>query len=121
MAGQADTRPPERVDHRQQIRNEFRDGVRMNRRRFRAQIVSALIRDDDAEASLCERPGLLSPSVPKLRESVQQNHRHSALRTFRHGMQANSTISEPEVHTLLMAEAAALDPQCIMKGGKVNP
>ncbi len=54
---------------------------------FAAEIITALVRHNDAKACGCERLNLFVPSVPKLREAVKQYDRRAVLGAGGDGVQ----------------------------------
>jgi hypothetical protein len=55
-----------------------------------AQVVAALVRDDDAASRLHERGNLFPPPIPKFRKAMQENDRDSAFRSRLHNAQADA-------------------------------
>jgi hypothetical protein len=73
VAGDRRPVPAVGVDHPENVAGEFVDAVVGDRGRLLREVVSALVRHDDAVARARERSDRLVPAVPELRKAVEED------------------------------------------------
>ena len=76
------------------VRDEFSERVSCYSGRFSAEVVAALVGDDNAKSGGGQRLDLLSPAIPKFREAVEKNDDGAVLWASGNRMQSNVSVLE---------------------------
>src|SRR5215216_3088366 len=86
MAHQIDFFVVQRIYQPDNIVHKFSHTIALNSFWLIAQVVSALIGDNDTKSGCGKRWDLIDPAAPGFRKTMQQNDRNSALWTGKNGM-----------------------------------
>ena len=78
------------------VGDELRHGIPRDAGGFAAQVVPALVGDDDAKACSRQRLDLPAPTIPKFGESVEQNDHGRILRPGGSGVQSDVRVLEED-------------------------
>lgn len=86
MSGEKDCFLAELVGDRDDVGNEFRDGVSCYSQRRAAEVVATLVGHDDAKSCRGQRLDLPAPAIPEFRKAVEENDNGAVLGAGSDGM-----------------------------------
>ena len=87
----------ELVDDGDHVGDELRHSISAHLRGFAAGVVSALIESDHAKTGCGQGTNLLTPSVPELREPMQQDDDRAVTRTGCDSVQFDARVGKPQL------------------------
>ena len=87
VSGEEDLFAPDLIGNGNHILRNFSEPVIAHFGRLAALVVAALIGHDDAKSCVRERPDLLTPAIPELRKTMEQNKRGAVFRSCRDSIQ----------------------------------
>jgi hypothetical protein len=80
----------ERIEQSNRIGREFCQPIRIESLGLVAEVVAALVRDDDPVAVLDQCRNLMAPAVPELGKAVETDHRVARRRTGGHDVEVHA-------------------------------
>jgi len=94
MSGEKDFFLAELIGNGDDVGDQFRDRVRSNAGWFAAEIVAALVGDDDSKSRGGQRLDLSVPSIPEFREAMEKKDDGAVLGASSNRVQAYGSIFE---------------------------
>src|SRR5579863_9826800 len=92
VPGEEDSLLAELIGDGDDVRDKLRERVRFYARRFAAEVVPALVGDDDAKTGCRERINLFVPGIPEFREAVKKKNDRTIFWPSGDSMETDRTI-----------------------------
>jgi hypothetical protein len=92
VAGEEEFFGVELVGDGEDVGGEMREGIVGDAARFAAEVVAALVGDNDAKAGGGERLDLFVPGIPEFGEAVEEDNEGAVWRTCGYGVELDSAV-----------------------------